>query len=875
MTTIPSSRSAQRNAQPTATAKNGASAFYLERTLSQVSRGGSPHSEAVASSEDERDIVVKKPSQAPQLVRKSSSQAMPPHRRGSWLAEVQPTPVARRLSQGGVSISSNNSQPTTPGEQAPWKNTKPAATGISYSNPFGTDTRREPPARLSEVSPSPYFGIADEVYSPSHEEPGDDGFGHYQSKNQRSQSYSVGQIDRDDMQFPAPHRGVGARASFQPLYQSSRPSGLSELREEEVSSQNLGIPLSLSRTGSRVESGPGSSALLKQAVQQQQRQRTSSASIHAGNWAPQRVQNYSEASDYAIDEADDYDSDSGAPQYSNMLGRGLVDRRFSEMTSPLRPDPFSRFSEGVRRSQWQSSLGFEGSDEGSQSRRHSFAFPRPQARNSLASSFPFTDGTMEDERAPQNSLAQPVQDVSHIGLHSPPAKSHHQTLNHDQEYAHFRTNSGDEETAIELGQANDRAFAHSYFSGYGPAMRSVAATTSGIPATASAIVNPYAAPTVARPTKHLYIVTFKCSRSDVYYIPENVGLEVKSGDMVIVEGDRGQDLGQVTHVDVTLEEARQHLKEASEQHFRWLMMFSRHVQNGTSGAVNPNGMLAASNGEQLGREGGMGPRPPTQAPQVDDLRPKMLKRLAQGHEIQVLRDKEGAEAKAKRVCQQKAIEHGLTMEILDAEYQLDYKKLTFFYYADCYINFNHLVTDLFKIYKARIWMSAVNPASFATPSNTLNQLPPPSSLGPGATSSANGAFNNNSMSVRSPYGRGAFSAPRTPGNLDVGPSATQQEYSEAPGRSLYTYASTQPYGGFNPVASAYAPTWMQSPSSAEHVHQYMMRYNNHPYFQGYHLYPGQEASSGVRGGAASPHTEGDQNLAQNFQDLSLHPRPTS
>jgi hypothetical protein len=44
----------------------------------------------------------------------------------------------------------------------------------------------------------------------------------------------------------------------------------------------------------------------------------------------------------------------------------------------------------------------------------------------------------------------------------------------------------------------------------------------------------------------------------------------------------------------------------------------------------------------------------------------------------------------------------------------DWKKLTFYYFADSYINFNSLVTDLFKIYKTRIWMSAINPASFVS-----------------------------------------------------------------------------------------------------------------------------------------------------------------
>jgi cell fate regulator YaaT (PSP1 superfamily) len=60
----------------------------------------------------------------------------------------------------------------------------------------------------------------------------------------------------------------------------------------------------------------------------------------------------------------------------------------------------------------------------------------------------------------------------------------------------------------------------------------------------------------------------------------------------------------------------------------------------------------------------------TQDGQAADLKPKMIKRLAQPHEIQTLRDKEANEAKAKRVCQQKVLEHRLPMEILDAEFQM-------------------------------------------------------------------------------------------------------------------------------------------------------------------------------------------------------------
>lgn len=70
----------------------------------------------------------------------------------------------------------------------------------------------------------------------------------------------------------------------------------------------------------------------------------------------------------------------------------------------------------------------------------------------------------------------------------------------------------------------------------------------------------------------------------------------------------------------------------------------------------------------------------------------------------------------------------------------DWKKLTFYYFADTYINFNSLVTDLFKIYKTRIWMSAINPASFASP--TLG-LQAPSGIGPGAVGLGRGSGSAN------------------------------------------------------------------------------------------------------------------------------------
>jgi hypothetical protein len=85
----------------------------------------------------------------------------------------------------------------------------------------------------------------------------------------------------------------------------------------------------------------------------------------------------------------------------------------------------------------------------------------------------------------------------------------------------------------------------------------------------------------------------------------------------------------------------------------------------------------------------------------------------------------------------------------------DWQKLIFYYYADHYVNFKDLVNDLYKLYKVRLWMSAVNPASFST--NAINQ--PPTGIGPGAivTHSQSGPDFDNSYTMAygtdpDPYG---------------------------------------------------------------------------------------------------------------------------
>lgn len=62
------------------------------------------------------------------------------------------------------------------------------------------------------------------------------------------------------------------------------------------------------------------------------------------------------------------------------------------------------------------------------------------------------------------------------------------------------------------------------------------------------------------------------------------------------------------------------------------------------------------------------------------------------------------ESRAVEVAQEKVQEHGLPMRIVDAEYQFDRRKLTFYYQSQHRLDFRNLVRDLYKTFRARIWM---------------------------------------------------------------------------------------------------------------------------------------------------------------------------
>lgn len=752
-------------------------------------RRSTPDSEALASSDDEADSHRQDP--PPPAV-----QPQKPVRRSSWLNDTsQAASRPRKGSFASSSMSPTTSHPSTPSAESgagPWgSHSASSATALgrghagSASFPWGqgiwNNERKEPPSRLAEVLPSPTsthpsavpssFFSGDGGVNQTSPAPREQGSNpqipfaiplHPTPKTYRSQSYSVGQLEPDATTTSmGPSTVLGARTRTMAhsglQHRPSRPSMLSEMSsdgsmlgkvnedddDDSASGSMQGSQLLQSSESKTIEMLTRENAMLRQQQYQNARlrPRASTAAAYGLGNSYGLQETVPEESDYAIDELDE--SNDG----SDLASRRAVARRMSEFGILPYRSPFTvenRKLENVKKAFWQSSLGFGGPGDMPQSRRHSFAdVPTRQA----------SIGSMNEQALAQEQGAQESQQSQEFptaysdGHNFPMATAGKSDL--------WR---GDPIPPLTLMEGT------SYFTG-GPAMASAQPAV-----VQSAYNNPYPSPyalqtpysnrpssphrnmygiSQPRHNQLLHIVLFKCARADVFYIQEGTGLTVKPGDLVIVEADRGTDLGTVARDNVDWQQAKELKEHYAEEHYKWLMMYSQNAAAAQEGAGA--GLMAASNGLQGSAVGGMGPpsQHHIQEPNAGELKPKLIKRLAQAHEVHSLRDKEGNEAKAKRVCMQKVKDHGLNMEILDAEFQMyvpdfccvtltcladisfrDWKKLTFYYFADSYINFNSLVTDLFKIYKTRIWMSAINPASFASP--TLGLLQAPSGIGPGA-----------------------------------------------------------------------------------------------------------------------------------------------
>jgi hypothetical protein len=188
--------------------------------------------------------------------------------------------------------------------------------------------------------------------------------------------------------------------------------------------------------------------------------------------------------------------------------------------------------------------------------------------------------------------------------------------------------------------------------------------------------------------------------------------------------------------------------------------------------------------------------------------------------------------------------------------------LTFYYFADTYINFNSLVTDLFKIYKTRIWMSAINPASFASP--TLG-LQAPSGVGPGAVVNRSSASarhqesqQESQQTVRAvqPSFASSFTTDRAMASGSSYPATTNYPYN--------------PYGAFGnaarPGGVPYSPSMMQG------IDAFSNSFSQAGDFAARARYPSPQSAAGAQHDQTIAGRGAQTDLLGSFQGLSLNSR---
>ncbi|WP_249284699.1 PSP1 domain-containing protein [Luoshenia tenuis] len=81
---------------------------------------------------------------------------------------------------------------------------------------------------------------------------------------------------------------------------------------------------------------------------------------------------------------------------------------------------------------------------------------------------------------------------------------------------------------------------------------------------------------------------------------------------------------------------------------------------------------------------------------------KKIVRLATAEDEQRVADNARKEKEALPICQQKADKHGLDMRVVDVEYSFDASKIVFFFTAEGRVDFRELVKDLAGTFRARI-----------------------------------------------------------------------------------------------------------------------------------------------------------------------------
>lgn len=145
--------------------------------------------------------------------------------------------------------------------------------------------------------------------------------------------------------------------------------------------------------------------------------------------------------------------------------------------------------------------------------------------------------------------------------------------------------------------------------------------------------------------------------------------------------------------------------------------------------------------------------------------------FANEEEVLLSKLKARDELRALNICQDVVASRGMHITLVDAEYQCDRKKLTFFFTSNGHTDFRDLVRDLFSIFKTRIWMQKIKPYEAAAfqydncPIPRCNNAPLPSSRCK-KQQPINNYYSNENFPRGSLYSRKANDEEQFLGNID-------------------------------------------------------------------------------------------------------------
>lgn len=265
---------------------------------------------------------------------------------------------------------------------------------------------------------------------------------------------------------------------------------------------------------------------------------------------------------------------------------------------------------------------------------------------------------------------------------------------------------------VSVGSMSNVPFLPSF--GFG-ANLSLSPAQAGIPPTI--LSYPNASFNLATHKGPLFLTEFKAGRTEIFYVVDiDSSVQVKVGDLVIVEADRGEDLGRITG-EVSISKIRQLVAQypavdsignsptnSSTGSYHFNSTHSVHSSHHFSGQ-DDHGNSSANVNHNLA---GLKESEIAALLASKEISPKRVHRKASVLDVKFLQAKAQEEALAMVRCQARIRQKKLPMSVVDAEYQWDRNKLTFYFAADRRIDFRELVRDLFRIYKTRIWMCAVD-----------------------------------------------------------------------------------------------------------------------------------------------------------------------